>query len=164
MNHLADGTTVLAAASVERGMVIDLVVILATSAIVAMIMQRLRLAVIPAYLLAGALVGPRALGLVPAPEALGAVSHLAIILLLFSIGLELHVSVLKHRFLQIALAGSTSCLLCSLVGWPVGMAFGLSGSAALAVAMALTLSSTAVVLRILAQRREMHRMSSRLAL
>ncbi len=71
--------------------------ILVSAAVVAVVMQRMRLAAIPTYLIAGAVVGPRALGLVPSSEGLGAISHLAIILLLFGIGLELHFSVLKHR-------------------------------------------------------------------
>lgn len=153
-----------AAPGFEQGVIVDLVVILVTATVVALMMQRVRLAVIPAYIIAGAMVGPKAVGLVPAPETLGVISHLAIILLLFGIGLELHVSALRHRFLQIGLAGLGACFGCIAVGWPIGLAFGLSAPAALQLAMALSLSSTAVVLRILALRREMHQTSGRMAL
>ncbi len=153
-----------AASGLEERVIVDLVAILATAAVVALVMQRLRLAVIPAYIIAGAIVGPHAVGLVPAPDSLGAISHLAIILLLFGIGLELHVSALRHRFVQISLAGLGACLGCVVAGWPIGMAFGLSTPAALQLAMALSLSSTAVVLRLLALRREMHQTSGRMAL
>ncbi len=155
---------VIAASSAESTIVTDLVVILVTASVVAMAAQRLRLALIPAYLIAGGLAGPKALGLVPEPGALGVISHLAIVLLLFGIGLELHLSVLKHRFLQVTLAGLASCVLCTAIGWPLALAFGLSSPAALQVAMALSLSSTAVVLRILSRQRELHHTSGRLAL
>ena len=158
-------SSVLAAASdADWAIITDLVVILVSAAFVAVVMQRMRLAAIPAYLIAGAVIGPRALGLVPSPESLGAISHLAIILLLFGIGLELHLSVLRHRLARMIVAGFGSCSLSVVVGWPVAVRFGLDPPAALAVCMALALSSTAVVLRIIADRRELRRTRGRLAL
>ncbi len=152
------------AAATESGIITNLAVILVSAAVVAVVMQRMRLAAIPAYLIAGAVVGPLALGLVPSPESLGAISHLAIILLLFGIGLELPVSVLRHRLARMILAGLGSCSFSILLGWLVARSFGLSSPEALAVSMALALSSTAVVLRILADRRELRRARGRLAL
>ena len=71
--------SILAAASdADWATITDLVVILVSAAAVAVVMQPMKLAAIPAYLSAGAVVGPRALGLVPSPESLGAISHLAI--------------------------------------------------------------------------------------
>ena len=152
------------ATATESGIITNLAVILVSAAVVAVVMQRMRLAAIPAYLIAGAVVGPYALGLVPSPESLGAISHLAIILLLFGIGLELPVSVLRHRLARMILAGLGACSFSILLGWPVARSFGLSSPEALAVSMALALSSTAVVLRILADRRELRRARGRLAL
>lgn len=153
-----------AVSDADWAIITDLVVILASAAVVAIVMQRMRLAAIPAYLIAGAVIGPRALGLIPSPEGLGAISHLAIILLLFGIGLELHLSALKHQLARMIAVGFGSCLLSIVVGWPIAIWFGLSSSAALAVSMALALSSTALVLRIIADRRELGRMRGRLAL
>ncbi len=154
----------VAASDADWAIITDLVVILVSAALVAVVMQPMRLAAIPAYLIAGAVVGPRALGLVPSPEGLGAISHLAIILLLFGIGLELHLSVLKHRLAHMIAAGIGSCLLSVGAGWPIAVWFGLAPPAALAVSMALALSSTALVMRIITQRRELRRMRGRLAL
>ena len=154
-----------AAAGDPGGSIIfDLFAVLATAALVAVFMQRMRLAVIPAYLLAGAVVGPHALGFVGSSESLEAISKLAIILLLFGIGLQLHLTVLKHSLLRMVGVGLGSCFLSVGLGWPVAGLFGLPAPAALVVAMALSLSSTAVVLRIIAQRRELHQTSGRLAL
>ena len=156
--------TLAAVSDTDWAIITDLVVILVSAAVVAVVTQPMRLAAIPAYLIAGAIVGPRALGLVPSPESLGAISHLAIILLLFGIGLELHLSVLRHRLARMIVAGFGSCSLSVVVGWPVAIWFGLTPPAALAVCMALALSSTAVVLRIIADRRELRRTRGRLAL
>lgn len=156
--------TLAAATFPESDVIADMLVILASAAVVAIVMQRMRLAVIPAYLITGAVIGPNALGLVPSPEGLGVISHLAIILLLFGIGLELHLAILKPGLRRMIVAGFGSCGLSVLVGWPVAMRFGLSPPAALAISMGLSLSSTAVVLRILTDRRELQRTNGRLAL
>ncbi len=156
--------TLAAAAVTESAVIADLLVILACAAVVAIAMQRIRLAVIPAYLITGAVIGPHALGLVPSPEGLGVISHLAIILLLFGIGLELHLAMLKPGLSRLIAAGLGSCGLSVLVGWPIAMRFGLSPPAALAVSMGLSLSSTAVVLRILTDRRELQWTNGRWAL
>ncbi len=157
-------STLAAASDADWAVIMDLVVILVSAAVVAVVMQPMRLAAIPAYLIAGAFIGPRALGLVPSPESLGAISRLAIILLLFGIGLELHLSVVKHRLVRMIVAGFGSCLLSTAVGWPIAIWFGLAPPAALAVSMALALSSTALVMRIIADRRELRRMRGHLAL
>lgn len=141
-----------------------LLVILASSGAVALVMQRMRVAAIPAYLITGALIGPHALGLVASPEALQDIAHLAIILLLFGIGLELHLSALKHGLAQLVIAGVGSCALTVLIGWPAAMAFGLRPPGALTIVMGLSLSSTALVLRIIAARRELRKVSGRLSL
>ena len=63
--------TVLSAATPgEVGAVGDLVIVLAASGLAALTMRRLGLAVIPAFLLAGMLLGPHALSLVPSPDQL----------------------------------------------------------------------------------------------
>ena len=156
--------TLAAATVTESAVIANLLVILASAAVVAIVMQRIRLAVIPAYLITGAVIGPHALGLVPSPEGLGVISHLAIILLLFGIGLELHLAILKPGLPRLIATGLGSCGLSVLIGWPIAMRFGLSPPAALAVSMGLSLSSTAVVLRILTDRRELQRTTGRLAL
>jgi CPA2 family monovalent cation:H+ antiporter-2 len=153
----------LAAGDLAGSIIIDLAVVLVAAAAVALLMQRMRLAVIPGYLIAGTILGPGALKLVH-EESLESISSLAIILLMFGIGLQLHLSVLRHNLARMVFAGAGSCVASVVVGWPTAMAFGLDAPAALAVAMALSLSSTAVVLRIIADRRELHHTTGRLAL
>jgi CPA2 family monovalent cation:H+ antiporter-2 len=156
-------THVLAVGEASGGLVLDLLVILATAGLVAALMQRLRLAVVPAYLLAGALVGPDALGFVRTPESVDSISRLAIILLLFGIGMQLHLPALKGNLRAYLIAGVGSSALSIALGVPLALAFGVSASGALAIAMALSLSSTAVVLRILSERRELSTPHGRLS-
>lgn len=154
----------LAATDSATTYVLSLMVILSTAALVAIIMQRMRLAVIPAYLVAGVLVGPGALGVVHETDALESISQLAVVLLMFGIGLHLQLSVLGHSLFRMIMAGVLSWLASTLVGWPVAQLFGLGPAAALTLCMALSMSSTAVVLRIITERGELRHNNGRMAL
>lgn len=141
---------------------VDLLVILSTAAVVATIFRRLRLEVIPGYLVAGAIVGPHALGLVRGAQNVDQISGLAIILLMFGIGLTLDTASVRRGALSLLSVGVLSTLAFVLLAWPVAMLFGPTAPAALVIAMALSISSTAVLLRILQQRRELRQTHGRI--
>lgn len=145
-------------------MMSGLFVVLALAGVTALVMGRAGIAAIPAFLIAGAIAGPHALGLVASAEQLGGISELAIILLLFGIGLHIEPGELGKGSLRLVLAGTGAVLGCIALLWPAAMLFGLPWATALAIAMALAVSSTAVVLRRLMQRRELRHPAGRLAL
>lgn len=144
------------------GYVVDLLVILLAASAVSIVARKIRLPSIPGYLLVGALVGRSMLGLIGSDENVRQISDLAIVLLMFTIGLHLDTDSIRSGMVSILVVGLASTVGVVLVGWPVGLAFGLSSPAALAVAMAVSMSSTAVVLGILQQNREVHRVHGRL--
>src|SRR5688500_18202540 len=95
---------------------IELVVVLGTAAIVTILFQALRLPVVLGYVLAGLLIGPH----VPVPLVANAslvkvLSELGVILLMFSIGLELRLSTIARVGLP---AGLTALL---EVGFVIGL-------------------------------------------
>src|SRR3954471_4965915 len=142
---------------------IDLLALLAAAALVALVLRPFKAVTIPGYLLAGALIGPHAFGVVPRPEQSQVVWQFATVLLMFTIGLHLDIAGVRAGLVPTVGVGVVTTVLSVLLMWPLAMLFGLSAPAALAVAMALSLSSTAVVLRLLEQRRELHRTHGRLA-
>ncbi|MDP1662111.1 MAG: cation:proton antiporter [Phycisphaerales bacterium] len=150
------------AAAPERSIVLDLVIILAAAAGVVMLLRYVRIGAIPAYLLTGALIGPHALRLVSSGDNVQAIGGLATILLMFIVGLHLDPSGLSGRMMGIFGLGTASTVLSVACLWPLIAATSLGAPAALAVAIALAMSSTAVVLRILALQRETHRVHGRL--
>lgn len=145
---------------------VEVLATLAVAAFVALLAQRLRLSAAPAFLLAGAAAGPHALGIVSSPENLTEIGHIATMLLLFGIGLEMRISRdgRVHDSLRLIGAGVAACIGCTLVGWPIATLFGLGLNAALAVSMAMALSSTALVLRALSVKRELRRSHGRACL
>lgn len=141
----------------------DLLVILATAAFISLLFRRLKIATIPGYLIAGAIFGPKALGFVQDSESVEAISHVAIVLLMFGIGMHLDRRDLRSGFVPILAVGVMSTLLSAAAGTPIAMLFGVPAATGAAIAIALSMSSTAVVLRILQQKRELRQLHGRIA-
>jgi monovalent cation:proton antiporter-2 (CPA2) family protein len=107
------------------------------------------------YLAAGVVIGPSGLRVVDDPESLLHTAEIGVVLLLFVIGLELQPSrlwalrrqVFGLGFLQLAGVGA-------VIGG-IALAAGLSGKAAVVLGWTLALSSTALVLPTLAERKEL---------
>ncbi|OYP34356.1 cation:proton antiporter [Rhodopirellula sp. MGV] len=107
------------------------------------------------YLLAGMLVGgPGSFDIVSAQHEIESVAELGVSLLLFSLGLEFSLQRLKELGSKPLLGGVLQVVLTLLAGSIVAWCFGMSISAGVAVGAMITLSSTAVVLRILMERGE----------
>jgi monovalent cation:proton antiporter-2 (CPA2) family protein len=135
----------------------EAVVYLAAAAIVVPLATRLKLGSVLGYLLAGALIGPMALGLIRAPETVAGLAEFGVVLLLFVIGLELKPSRLWALKRDIFGLGTLQVLVCGLALWG---AFVLTTSftwqAALVLGLALSLSSTALVVGLLKERGELN--------
>jgi CPA2 family monovalent cation:H+ antiporter-2 len=153
----------LAAEVTGESIALDLLAILAAAGMVAVLARRLRVATIPLYLIAGALIGPHALGLATPTEA-DSIKSLSTVLLMFTIGLHLDINSLRGGLVSIALLTVLSTLGVTGIGWGIGVGMGLPAPEALLAAMAISISSTAVVLRVMEERRELHAIQGRLTL
>lgn len=154
----------LASGSQPAKLVLDMLVILGAAGIISILLRRLHLASIPGYLIIGALIGSLPFGIISDPGNVAQIQEIAIILLMFTIGLHLDLDSIKTGMVPILVVGAVSTVSVAIALWPLGMAFGLSAPAALAVAMAFSMSSTAVVLGILHQHREVHLVQGRLGI
>lgn len=157
-------TLLAASAAAPDALFTDLIIILAAAGCIAVAMHRLRLAIIPAYLLAGAIIGPGGLGFVGSPDRVATIADLALILLLFGIGLHMDLAVLRADLWRLIASGVAAMTLCALLLWPLALGLGVSTLGALVIAIALAMSSTAVVLRIIQDRRELHMPDGRLSI
>ncbi|UCD23898.1 MAG: cation:proton antiporter [Gemmatimonadota bacterium] len=133
---------------------LDILILLAAATVLGGLFERFKQSPLLGYLLAGTLLGPNALDLLPSHDAVGAISELGVALLLFTIGLEFSWRTLRSigpiaaggGSLQVALTGILTAIVCLLLG--------LSPQASVAVGAMIALSSTAAVLRLLARRAE----------
>lgn len=143
---------------------LDLMVLLGVAAIVAWLFQRLRLEAIPGYLIAGVAIGPNALNLISGGASIEQISSIAVTLLMFGIGLQLDLNVIRRGMVHILAIGVVSTLLFVLACWGLMVASGLPAPVALLGSFALSASSTAVMVRIVQARRESSTVYSRVGL
>ena len=126
---------------------------LAALALAGLAANRVSLSVIPAYIVAGILVGPEpptalfgvSLQLVSRGEFVAVVAELGIVLLLFFLGLEFSVGQLLDDRRRIAAAGTVDLVLNFGAGVALGVLFGRTALETLLIAGAVYISSSAVV-------------------
>jgi CPA2 family monovalent cation:H+ antiporter-2 len=146
----------------------DLVLFLATAGIVAPLFKRLKLNPILGFLIAGVILGPFGLGAlshsfpwldyvtVGNPREIAQLAEFGVVFLLFMIGLELSWERLRLMRKLVFGLGALQMIGCSLALGGVAMALGQPPVAALAIGAALTLSSTAIAVPVLVERKRLH--------
>ena len=147
MNHLL-------AAGAAPHFFTEAAAIVAAGAVVAYVCQRLRLVPIVGFLLAGVLIGPHALGLVRDQGMVDAAAEVGVILLLFTIGIEFSLERLARIKRLIFVGGGLQVGLATLATTGLLAAFGVGWRAGLFTGFLVALSSTAIVLKVLADKGE----------
>lgn len=148
----------------HQPLVVVLLVLLCAAALVAVVCRKFNLEAIPGYLLAGALVGPHAVGLITSESAAQPVTDLSTVLLLFTIGLQFDTGNFRRGALSIVTLSVASTVLYIALFWVVLLGVGLSAPVALGLSMAGCSASTAVTLRLLQARRELHEAHGRVSM
>ncbi len=114
-----------------------------------LLLMRARQPAIVGYILAGVLLGPTGFGLVESSENVGLLAELGVVMLLFLIGMELSLRGFKTVYkVATATAGLQIAVFLSIFTL-IGMAFGWSIGKILAFTFVMSLSSTAVAIKIL---------------
>ena len=122
---------------------------------VTLLLARFELPAVAGLLAVGALVGPFGLGLVRSVHAIEVLAEIGVVLLLFTIGLEFSLARLRDVFRKVALGGALQVGLTTLVVAGVAMALGQGPRRGVFYGFVFALSSTAIVLRALTERREL---------
>jgi glutathione-regulated potassium-efflux system ancillary protein KefC/glutathione-regulated potassium-efflux system protein KefB len=130
-------------------------VFLGAAVVAVPLFRRLRLGAVLGYLAAGIAIGPFGLGFVGEVENVMHLAELGVVLLLFVIGLELQPSRLWVLRKAVFGLGGTQVAATGALLTAVGLALGMSWQASLVVGLALSMSSTAFVLQVLAERGEL---------
>ena len=114
--------------------------------------KRLGLGSVLGYLFAGLILGPAVLGQISNPNEILHFSEFGVVLLLFLIGLELNLTRLWRLRTSIFLMGGLQVLLSAVLIGLFLLAAGLQWPMALVISLALSLSSTAIVLQIMSEK------------
>ncbi|MEN9798346.1 MAG: hypothetical protein RL653_2042 [Pseudomonadota bacterium] len=133
----------------------ELAVIAALAVGVTLLLARLKLPTVAGLLAAGALAGPFGLGMVHSVAAIEVLAEVGVVLLLFTIGLEFSLARLAVIFRQVAVGGLLQVVLTAAAVAGVAVSVGEPPGRALFYGFVFALSSTAIVLRALSERREL---------
>ena len=139
----------------EFGLLLDLGVALVVALVAGGIALLLRQPIIMGYLVAGMLVGPFALGLVREVGQVRTLAEIGVAFLMFTLGVEFSFSHLRRVGAVALLGGAAQIVLTVLAGAAVGLAIGLDAVQSVFFGSLISLSSTMVVLKILADRAEL---------
>ena len=148
--YRVEPTHIMNEASVLR----DVLVIFSVSIGVVFVFHKLHFPSIAGFLFAGTLVGPYGFNLISDREEIQALAEIGVILLLFTIGLEFSLAHLKSSRNLFLIGGPAQVLGVLFLALLGGLGFGLTVQQAIFWGFLLSLSSTAIVLKALAERGE----------
>lgn len=134
----------------------QLLAILAASLVATVALRRLNLPNIIAYLIAGCLIGPHVMSWVGNPEDFAFLAEFGVVFLLFSLGLEFSLPKLIALRSSVFGLGSVQVIFCTLFFGGATWLWGASIEAAIIIAGALALSSTAIVTKELSSLKQVH--------
>lgn len=141
-----------------------ILLLLVSSVLVVALFRAFKLPAMLAYILVGLLLGPKSFGFLPDTEANRQLAEFGIVFLMFSIGLEFSLGQLYAMRRIVLGIGSLQVLITMGAIMLVCLSFGLDWKAALVVSGALTMSSTAIVSKLLVERLDLNARHGRIAI
>jgi glutathione-regulated potassium-efflux system protein KefB len=143
------------AADAQHGTeLVQVVALLATGVVAVPVFRRIGLGSVLGYLAAGLAIGPFGLRLFTDPQAILHIAELGVVMFLFVIGLEMQPSRLWSLRKEIFGLGVAQVLVCGLLLTLTGIAWGLTPLVSFFASMGFVLTSTATVMQLLGERRE----------
>ncbi|MBN1199495.1 MAG: cation:proton antiporter [Bacteroidales bacterium] len=141
----------------------DIVIILGLSVLIILLFHRFKIPSILGFLLTGIIIGPYGLSLIDASHEVEVMAELGVIFLLFVIGIEFSIKGLMSIKRTVFLGGFLQVILTIGIITLISLGFGLPVRRALFMGFLFSLSSTAIVLKLLQERGEITSPQGRVA-
>ncbi|MGM0636269.1 MAG: cation:proton antiporter [Bacteroidota bacterium] len=142
----------------------EIVIVLGISIFIILAFQKIKVPSILGFLLAGIIVGPNAFNLLSSQHEVELLSEIGIIFLLFIIGIELSFKGLISIWRTVFIGGGIQVLGTIAITASVGYFFGIDWNEAVFIGFLVSLSSTAIVLKLLNDKGELKAPHGRVAL
>ena len=138
--------------------------ILILAAVVGAVGRLLKQPLIVSFIALGIIVGPSALNLLHSHDKIMLLAEIGIAILLFVVGLKLDLSLIKSTGTVALLTGLGQVLFTSFFGYIIGWLLGYSPIASLYIAIALTFSSTIIIVKLLSDKKEIDALHGQIAI
>jgi len=132
------------------------------AAILAFIVRLFKQPLIPAYIITGIILGPLVFGIIENEQLIASLSEIGVAFLIFSAGMEINFKKLKEVGKTATFGGILGVAILFAVAFFVAIWLGLTGQAPIYVGLVVAFSSTMVVLKILADKKELNSLHGRL--
>jgi CPA2 family monovalent cation:H+ antiporter-2 len=142
----------------------QILVLLAASVLVLSVVRRFSLPPILGYLVVGMLLGPHALGFVADDEAIRLLAEIGVVFLVFTLGLEFSLARMIAMKAEVFGVGGLQMLLTTLTFGGAAWWYGVDAAVAVLIGGALSMASTAIVVRQLREQLELTRTHARYAI
>ena len=142
----------------------EIAVLLVMAAVIGFVGVLLRQPLIVSFIAVGLLAGPSALDIMRADAQIDFLSELGIAVLLFLVGIKLDVKLIRSLGAVSLMTGLGQVAFTSIFGFLIGLALGLDAITSLYVAVALTFSSTIIIVKLLSDKREIDSLHGQIAL
>jgi Kef-type K+ transport system membrane component KefB len=141
----------------------ELAAVLAIAAVAGAVGTLLRQPLIVSFIFAGILVGPSGLGLLRMTHELELLADVGIAVLLFVVGLKLDLTIIRTMGPVSAVTGIGQIAFTAAIGLLICLGLGLPWIPSVYVAVALTFSSTIIIVKLLSDKREIDSLHGRIS-
>ena len=142
----------------------EIAIILGLAALLGAIGQKLRQPLVIMFLATGIVAGPAVMGVIENHGQIELLADMGIALLLFIVGMRLDVHLIKTTGPVALATGLGQIVFTSAIGFGIAMAMGMPPLASAYVAVALTFSSTIIIVKLLSDKKEIDSLHGRIAL
>jgi CPA2 family monovalent cation:H+ antiporter-2 len=147
----------------DLGLILTLAVSLSTALVFGYVTHRLGLSPIVGYLLAGVAIGANTPGVLADPAIAEQLAEVGVILLMFGVGLQLHLEELL-AVRRVAVPGAAAGIAAAtFLGALAARSLGWTWTSSLVFGLTLSVASTVVLVRVLADTRQLHTSSGHIA-
>lgn len=142
---------------------LEITIIVCLATVIAIIFRFLKQPAILAYILTGIIIGPFGQLQFANQDNLHTLAQLGITLLLFMLGLELRLKELRSIGLVALIVGTAQVVLTSLAGYALSLFLGFSQVSSLYISIALTFSSTIIIVKLLSDKKDLSSLYGKIA-
>jgi len=142
----------------------EVALLLVMAAVIGLFGVFLRQPLIVSFIAVGLVAGPSVLDVVHSDAQIDLLSELGIAVLLFLVGIKLDVKLIRSLGAVALMTGLGQVAFTSIFGYLIGLALGLGHVTSLYVAVALTFSSTIIIVKLLSDKREIDSLHGQIAL
>lgn len=124
----------------------------------------LRQPMVVSFIAVGVLAGPSALNIVQSHQNVELLAELGVAVLLFLVGLKLDLKMVRSLGMVSLATGLGQVLFTAVIGFAIGISLGMDTVTSLYVAVALTFSSTIIIVKLLTDKKEVDSLHGRIAI